>query len=339
MISPSGICNLGCKFCAYRHKERPKRVMSNERFFALVDQATQMGYTQIGLTPMTGDVYTDPDFVSKLSFLEEHPAVEAYYFYTNLTLPTHDRLRESLTDCDKLVRGERSLYVSVYGHDEDSFSEITGRGEREYRRLVSNLNFLSEFVDDPEKVEVGFRTYDDTDPIEIIDDRSADGSEVLEAVRDLRDDVGVQVTNHTGVYNNWGGTVSDEDVEDIDMEVSEAKLDKDGPCQLIFNKNIILPDGKVNACACRDVEATLCLGDTNENTLDEILSPSANETYRRLITRHDSGDFPEICRTCDMYQSIREPRSGPRVDLEEFYRYYDPQKDEYDPERKRYTSG
>ncbi len=29
MIAPSGVCNLGCKFCAYRHKDRPKRLTSS----------------------------------------------------------------------------------------------------------------------------------------------------------------------------------------------------------------------------------------------------------------------------------------------------------------------
>jgi hypothetical protein len=307
--------------------------MPDEKFFGIVDQATQLGYSRFGLTPMTGEVYTDPDFCSKLAFLEAHPGVDNYYFFTNLTLASHDDLAATLTDCEKLTAGSKSVFVSVYGHDRESFLEITGGEERHYDRLLSNLAFLAEFLADPSKIEIGFRTFENANPLEAMD-RSPEESPLLERVRSLHES-GVRVSNFDGEYNNWGGTVTEADMEGLDMELADAKTEKDGPCQLVFNKNIVLPDGEVNACACRDVNATLTLGHTDDQPLDQILSPARNERYSDLIERQNQGDFPAVCETCDYYRSIREfdRMDRDKYTLAEFHELYDPAKDDYKPTR------
>jgi hypothetical protein len=66
--------------------------------------------------------------------------------------------------------------------------------------------------------------------------------------------------------------------------------------------------GIVNACACRDVDATLRIGDLNEQPLKEILSPN-NATYMALIGEQQEGRFRPICRSCDYYKSIYRHRS------------------------------
>ena len=66
-------------------------------------------------------------------------------------------------------------------------------------------------------------------------------------------------------------------------------------------KPIILANGKVNACACRDVEAELVIGDLKESTLSEIW---AGKGIEEIIQRHEVGDFPDVCRRCTWYISI-----------------------------------
>jgi radical SAM protein with 4Fe4S-binding SPASM domain len=66
-------------------------------------------------------------------------------------------------------------------------------------------------------------------------------------------------------------------------------------------KPIILANGKVNACACRDVEAELIIGDLKESTLSEIW---AGPGIEEIIQHQECGDFPDVCQRCTWYTSI-----------------------------------
>ena len=86
-------------------------------------------------------------------------------------------------------------------------------------------------------------------------------------------------------------------------------------------------DGRGNACACRDVDGTLELGNIHEQPLAKILSPQ-NPRYMDLIERQQNGNFDAVCRSCTAYQSIYglqnpfAPRRK-RVTLEQFMKRID----------------
>jgi hypothetical protein len=67
--------------------------------------------------------------------------------------------------------------------------------------------------------------------------------------------------------------------------------------------------GIVNGCACRDVDATLRIGDINETPLRGILS-TRNQAYMQLIEEQQRGEFRPVCRSCDFYKSIYHMRVG-----------------------------
>jgi hypothetical protein len=96
---------------------------------------------------------------------------------------------------------------------------------------------------------------------------------------------------------------------------------------MIFYKTIVLPDGRVNACACRDAAATLVIGDLTEQRLAEIYS-SRNPAYRRLIERQCQGDFGPVCGNCNMYRSIYathvtyEGHRKPLITLGDFFEHF-----------------
>jgi radical SAM protein with 4Fe4S-binding SPASM domain len=86
----------------------------------------------------------------------------------------------------------------------------------------------------------------------------------------------------------------------------------------LFTTVQIMATGIVNGCSCRDVDATLRLGDLNETPLRELIS-SRNPRYMDLIDQQQNGQFQPICRSCDMYASIYHKSSGYRknnVELE-----------------------
>ena len=92
---------------------------------------------------------------------------------------------------------------------------------------------------------------------------------------------------------------------------------KRGACAHLFTTYQIMATGIVNGCACRDVDATLRIGDLNEAPLHKILSPD-NPAYMALIEEQQRGDFRPVCKSCDYYKSIYHMRMSRRKDGSEF---------------------
>jgi MoaA/NifB/PqqE/SkfB family radical SAM enzyme len=303
-IETSSLCNLECVFCAYVKKQSPKVSMKNEFFQNCVEQAVGMGFTQFELTPCTGDVFMDRHIFKKFEFLEAHPAVEAYRFFTNFTIPKR-------SDIDRLVRLTKlkNLTVSIYGHDLTSFMAITKSTETVYKRLRANLEALLERLGEQNfNLDIGIRTTNDAPRHSV--------SDVMQLLEQFRER-GVRA-RRAHVYNNWGGYVTQADVAGLAIDVSGAESTyKRGACAHLFTTYQIMATGIVNGCACRDVDATLRIGDLNEAPLHKILSPD-NPTYTHLIEEQQRGEFRAVCKACDYYKSIYHMRTNRRKDGSEF---------------------
>jgi hypothetical protein len=81
---------------------------------------------------------------------------------------------------------------------------------------------------------------------------------------------------------------------------------------MLFTTVQVLATGIVNGCACRDVEATLQIGDIKTTPLRDIIS-GGNPAYRQLIEEQQRGEFRPVCRSCDFYKSIYHHRERDRV--------------------------
>lgn len=111
---------------------------------------------------------------------------------------------------------------------------------------------------------------------------------------------GITVKVQKGVYNNWGGFVTNEDVRGLPIEIVGPNLIyKNGACVRLFTTVQVMATGIVNGCACRDANATLRLGDLKETPLRDLIS-SRNPRYMALIEQEQMGDFPASARaaTC-----------------------------------------
>jgi MoaA/NifB/PqqE/SkfB family radical SAM enzyme len=303
-IETSSLCNLECVFCAYVKKTSPKVSMKDAFFKDCVEQAIGMGFTQFELTPCTGDVFMDRHIFNKFQFLEDHPAVEGYRFFTNFTIPNK-------TNVERLLRLKKlkNLTVSIYGHDLPSFIAITKSTEKVYNRLRSNLETLLENLDRKHfNLDIGIRTTNDAPRRP-----TSDVMQLLERFRER----GVR-PRRAHVYNNWGGFVTQADVAGLAIDVTGAEtVYKRGACAHLFTTYQIMATGIVNGCACRDVDATLRIGDLNEAPLHKILSPD-NPTYMRLIEEQQRGEFRAVCKSCDYYKSIYHMRMSRRRDGSKF---------------------
>lgn len=294
-IETSSACNLKCRFCAYTKKSTPTVGMSYDKFVDTVHQALDLGYSRFELTPCTGDVFMDRSLMRKLEHLERNRRVAGYEFFTNLTIPKPDTV-EQLADLRKLDH----LTVSVYGHDADSFIAITLGTEKLYSRLIANLEALLRVNHRASYgLSIGLRTSRRR--------TGASDSALLALIERLRK-TGAEVRSSRS-YNNWGGFISQRDVEGLDMQIkSTAGEYKRGACEKLLTSVQVTATGIVNACACRDADATLRIGNVNSTPLAEILSPE-NADYMAIIEEQQRGEFRPICRSCDFYKSIYHHRT------------------------------
>jgi uncharacterized Fe-S cluster-containing radical SAM superfamily protein len=296
-IETTSVCNLKCRFCAYEKKGTPKVTMANETFGRVVEQALGLGFDRFHLTPCTGDVFMDRHLFEKLAYLETHPGVRRYHFFSNLTIPTRDQLLR-LMDLRKFER----MTISVYGHDEASFVAITKSSPKIYRRLLANLETVLEHrARWPFRFSIGHRS--------TFDAPAADATELMRLLARFAA-AGVAVNASHGMYNNWGGYITQADVAGLEMRVAPADdAVKSGACVKLFDSVQVMATGVVNACACRDVDATLAIGHVDARPLAEIIS-ARNDAYRRIIDEQQAGRFRPVCASCDFYRSIyHQPKS------------------------------
>jgi MoaA/NifB/PqqE/SkfB family radical SAM enzyme len=294
-IETSSYCNLKCKFCAYVKKESAKVSMKDTVFEDCIRQAVELGYRSFELTPCTGDVFMDRHIFNKLRFLEQHPGVDSYLFFTNFTIPRKSDV-EALFRLSKL----KYLTVSVYGHDLESFIAVTGATETVYKRLLSNLEtLLALHKQSPLPIEIAIRSTRNAPRL-----ATSDLTRLLKRFKQA----GVKVRK-TNVYNNWGGYITQEDVRGLAIDVTSTEaMYKNGACVKLFTSVQVMATGIVNGCACRDVDATLRIGDINEMPLRDIIS-TRNPAYMQLIEEQQRGEFRPVCRSCDFYKSIYHMRA------------------------------
>src|ERR1700704_696229 len=58
-IETTNICNANCVFCAYQYQTRPTGIMSVELFRKIIDEYSELGGGELGLTPTVGDPLID----------------------------------------------------------------------------------------------------------------------------------------------------------------------------------------------------------------------------------------------------------------------------------------
>jgi hypothetical protein len=310
-IACSTRCNLRCVICPYRKNVLDRQIMTNELFTDVVQQACELGFDAFGLTPLVGEVLTDPEFAWKLSWLERCPAVKSYSLTTNFTLAD-----ESLFARLPQLRKLRAISISVYGHGECDFVEVTGSDRYTWQRLLANLSRLSDCLPPaPAKTMVRIRS---TGPV-AQEQLAPELNTVLTALAAKH--VSIGFPRH---YYNWGGLVGEDEIDGGAVPFKPSPSARVGACAMIFYKTIVLPDGRVNACACRDAAATLVIGDLRHQRLNEIYS-TKNPVYRRLIEDQSQGVFGAVCAGCNMYRSVfsthvtYEIHRKPFVSLADFF--------------------
>jgi radical SAM protein with 4Fe4S-binding SPASM domain len=293
-VEGTNVCNARCVFCAYPQMERRKQTMPMPDFARVVDEYLTMGGHHVSLTPIVGDPFVDKHLFERLDHLMGLAGVSGISFYTNAILMTREKSERLLRYADKL-----HVHVSWGGWDERTWNTIMGVAKfAPARDAVLAMVELKERTGSPLRFTLALRCPEDSGR-----EPGSPGHELWQRLDDARRRGLVEIAALPD-YDSWAGKIAPEALEAVGLEPRRMPY-KRGACELLFTKPVVLADGRVNACACRDVEAELIVGDVREKTLPEIW---AGEGISELIERHERGDYPDVCRRCTYYVSVYNSR-------------------------------
>ncbi len=320
-IEVSSLCNLGCKFCGYTKRNEnkyPFRIMSDEDFTINLNHALEFGYQNIGLSPVSGDIFMDKKISNKFKILE-NSEIKGYYFFSNF-IATNENHIEELFKYKKL----KLIGISIYGHDEESHIKVAQSNKVSYLRLVNNLNYLYSLL---LVKNLNFEiSIDQRDRIDFqINQDNSELSLIIKKILNLNLKK-IKYYFETN-YNNWGGLIKENDIKGLGINLNDENKFKVGACSLLFSRLIVGADNTINACACRDANYSLRIGNTKQNSLKEIISIK-NSKYKKIIDDHENGKYPDVCKSCDFYTSIYSKKHNmgfgaeklPKINYKKFFK-------------------
>ena len=288
-------CNAACSFCPYPDMERDKLVMPMDLFRNIIDQYVMLGGRSVGFTPIVGDPMLDKFLFDRIDYIDPISQIANIGFYTNgiaLTAKKADRFMEPRATTI-------NLSISFGGYDRETYHKVMGvdRYDAVARNVQYLLDRLREGKPDNLNVKIDYRF-----PEHISD------QPLSFALTRAKDDGLIRTDTLNGTFDTFGGRI---DQEKLDRAESDFTLSygipKVGPCEILFWKPLILADGRVNACAERDLETTLIIGDLKQESLKDILY---GQKMMALVNRFYHRDqIPPVCKACTVYNTIHDSKS------------------------------
>jgi radical SAM protein with 4Fe4S-binding SPASM domain len=289
-VEGTNICNAECVFCAYPQMERRKQTMSMPDFEKVVREYVAMGGHHVSLTPIVGDPFVDKHVFERLDFLMGLDAVTGISFYTNAILMTREKSERLMQYASKL-----HVHVSWGGFDKKTWDEIMGVPKFEAARDAV-LAFLD--VKRRTGTKIAFT-------LALRCPESNCTGELWETLDGARKEGLVEIAGMPD-YDSWSGKIAPDALAKVGLRPRRMPYKK-GACELLFTKPVVLADGRVNACACRDVEAELIVGNVKKEPLAKIW---AGEKITALIEGHEKGEFPPVCQRCTYFVSVYNSRKS-----------------------------
>lgn len=263
-------CNYNCVICPRSALTRKIETMSFEFFKKLFDKINKETTQYTTLTfPGMGEPLLDATLNKKIAYAKKTRKDMSILILTNGSLLSLKRFKELE------ALGVKSVRVSLYGHDKDTYSKIHG---------VKNKNMYLRVRDNLLKICAAKKSTDLLLTYNIVDgENDAKLKEWIEFWQGKADLIEVWRPH------NW---VTGRKYRKVQKKLLKTcGRPEKGPLQ-------VQADGTVNMC-CFDYDGILTIGDLKTQGLKEIFS---SPLYIKLLTRHKSGDFSGtnlICARCD----------------------------------------
>lgn len=291
-ISTTNRCVLACHFCfgQYPRVVQDMSLKDFKKAFQFYSRSVPR-ISNVDLTPIVGEFFIK-DRLKELKFLEERKKVENYDVVTNLIKMTDSQINHILSS--KKTR----LYVSIYGHDFDSFKATTGTDR--YLKFEERLGRLYSYIIQKDEIpNITFiMRYAKLNEIPIT-------SKVFKIIKGLTitKPNKIDMDDHAA-HNNytWAGQLKVPNPFPIPK--------KKGICLHSIVQTCVCPDQKITLCGLVDFKQQMVIGNTDMNIWD-VYGPDSY--YRDLIEKQNMGIFPKLCHSCNEYEYyLDEPQQVER---------------------------
>jgi radical SAM protein with 4Fe4S-binding SPASM domain len=273
-------CNARCVMCGAKHMRRKRQIMPMDIYQKAVEQFAQANGHSVMLSAFA-EPLLDPLIIERVAFARKFATIKNVGFSTNGSLLTAEKYR-ALVEA-----GLTSLSISVDGFSKETYERV--RIGLSFERLCENISKMltvHEAMGRPVAIDVSSFTAEKRKNL------------VLSFLYNAFLDAGITPGLKWRV-DNWGGLISDVNSE---LHLIRARRHH-GPCALLYHAQaLVLPDGRVTPCHCRDLEGDLYIGDINKNTLSEIWSGKLLEELR---VEQLAGKFRPPCDLCSAYIPLR----------------------------------
>ena len=265
-------CNLRCVMCGYEAWQRNSGVMSEAVFDRVLSEMRAAGIKRLALTSAQGEPLLAPQamtFIDRALF-----AGLAVHINTNCTPITRDKAEALAT---LAVRNDLTIQCSFAGYDQDS-----------YERIYVGADFAKTAT----KLKLIYRAFEQADQERKITVRGVVYDKESEAkTRAFVNWLGIP---HEQIFltipDNFAGLVKN-CINTSDMELYT--------CPWLEDYVVVYDDGKVSACACRDSEGVMTIGDLMTQSLADIIASVERQKMLEAFACKDISGLP-LCSKCDV---------------------------------------
>lgn len=280
-IETTNFCPSKCIFCPNKKIKRTKQTMSMELFEKICKDYYSIGGGTIGISSMQSDIFSDDLLLDRLEILKKYK--DKFYVYTTTNLVSaakfsDDEIKEYLKLFNYIeisIGGvEKEEYKIMYGVD--AFNVVKEQLNRFFRIIKeNNLNI---------DVDIAIRTYQAD---KITNSQEFKELENLFPIHQVKDS-----------FFSWYGNINQNELpEGAKLEISDnSNQNKD--CVVPFATLSINYDGKVVGCGCIDWEGKYIVGNTNNQTINEIWQDKISKDFRMGFSNNN---IPSLCKECALY--------------------------------------
>ena len=265
-------CNLRCVMCGYEAWQRNAGFMSDEVFGRVLSQMQACGIKRLALTAAQGEPLLAP---KAIAFIDRALGAGLdVHINTNITPLTRDT-------CTALFcgHGAQSLTIqcSFSGYDTESYERIYVGAD--FAKTAAKLKLLYEtasYWECERNVTVRGIVYDK--------DEEAKTRAFVHWLGIPHEQI------HLEIPDNFAGLVKNSrDLTDMELYA----------CPWLEDYVVVYDDGKVSACACRDSEGVMTIGDLMTQSLASIIAGRERQKMLEAFACKDVSGMP-LCSKCDV---------------------------------------
>jgi len=280
----TNICNAKCIFCGYQYLNRPRTILSMDLFKKAIDEFDAFGGGGVSFSAMVGDPLMGPNLIERIKYARSKKNISAIGFFTNGILINKIGAREILTS------GVNGITISIPGFDAQTYSRIfrTNSWNDVYEGM---FNLLRENTLSGNKVDICIGLRSDIPIWRLL------RTPVYQKLKKFRFEL--QYNIH---YDNWSGLIKQEDLKGL-MRLRRPPNKKKEPCAILYFGPLIMSNGDVTLCGCRDLngDSELVIGNIKDRPILEMWRDPRVKSVRKgfYLSR-----YPKICQDCSFYNDL-----------------------------------